>query len=88
VLDQENAAARTGTTVKVDRRRPGRIEDISPELIPLLRGMAKSSELSTVADAAPPMTEHDLLPATGIVLGTLFGALLWGAVWGCYTLLH
>ena len=64
---------------RVERRRPGRMASVSPELIPLLRGHAEPE---------PNVRDHpadDLAPATGIAVGSLISSLLWGliivAVW-------
>jgi hypothetical protein len=60
----------------VERRRPGRIANVSPALIPLLRG----------SNAPPPDTEesleNDMAPARGIVFGALISVLFWAVlVW-------
>ncbi len=54
----------------VDRRRPGRMHNVSSHLIPLLR--------------RSPLPEHDreeepdgLRPATGIALSTIIGFAIW-----------
>ncbi len=53
-----------------DRRRPGRLEQISADLIPLLR-----TETAQYVDGS-----DSLAPARGIVVGLLLSALLWALV--------
>jgi hypothetical protein len=56
-----------------DRRRPGRQDDISPELIPLLRGDASDA----VTDQ-PPVDDHDALASSrGIVGWVVVSAAVW-----------
>jgi hypothetical protein len=54
-----------------DRRRPGRADGVSPELIPLLRG-------TPVADAKSPYPDDDdpdqLASARGVVIWVLISA--------------
>ena len=56
------------------RRRPGRVANVSPNLIPLLR------------DVAVPTTDHterqqnDLAPAIGIAISTLTSAPIWALI--------
>lgn len=65
-----------------ERRRPGRIETVTPALIPLLRG-------ENLRDSAPSeRVRDDLDPVRGIGLGVLLGVLLWaGVVLGLYWVL-
>ncbi len=53
-----------------DRRRPGRLEQISADLIPLLR-----TETARYVDGS-----DDLAPARGIAVGLLLSALLWAGL--------
>ena len=61
----------TASTLRVERRRPGRIESVSPVLLPLLR------------DGAAPSPDHgerrqyDLAPVVGIAIGVLISAPIW-----------
>jgi hypothetical protein len=70
------AEADAGTTLSdvPDRRRPGRVEHISPTLIPLLREPAQfvDTELDTEADT--------LVAARGIAVAVLLSVPLWGLV--------
>ncbi|HET7882540.1 MAG TPA: hypothetical protein VFL55_16765 [Acetobacteraceae bacterium] len=60
----------------VERRRPGRVDNVSPALISMLRG----------CDApAPPFELEDgdaLAPARGIVAGLVLSSAVWAAVIG------
>ncbi len=59
------------TTSVTDRRRPGRKEDVSPELIPLLRNQEPS---------APSIEFHETdenAAARGLCAGVLLSAPLW-----------
>lgn len=58
----------------LERRRPGRIENVSPHLIPLLRGGT---------EAWPEDEERrdtDLAPAIGIAVSVLISALMWAVL--------
>lgn len=62
-----------------ERRRPARLENVSPELIPLLRGHA------------PPQGHghDDLAAARGIAFSIALGGLIWLSLAGVgYWLLH
>ena len=52
-----------------DRRRPGRIEDVSPELIPLMR---HPDDLEPDRD--------DIRPMTGIVVAVLLSVPVWAGI--------
>ena len=54
----------------VERRRPGRIADVSPTLIPLLRG-------SDIPPDAEESLDNAMAPARGIVFGVLISVLFW-----------
>ena len=59
-----------------DRRRPGRRPDISPQLIPLLRGT-----LEPIPEQEIDPDEPDQLQAArGLVFGTVISAVLWGGI--------
>jgi hypothetical protein len=64
-------------STKVDRRRPDRIEDVSPELIPLMRGTAPTIPDSSDID---PIELEGLAASTGVLRGVLIGAMLWTAI--------
>jgi hypothetical protein len=56
-----------------DRRRPGRLERVSPTLLPLLRKPARSSE-EVPADAEPNRFVR------GMVFALLLSAVLWALI--------
>lgn len=65
------------------RRRPGRSDQVSPHLIPLLRSpatadipMPPSGELDT-----PPFGD-DLMPVRGIIFGLALSVPLWAGIAG------
>jgi hypothetical protein len=62
---------------QLERRRPGRIENASPNLIPLLRGEGQQP----CDDEAPG--EHDLAPATGVAVAAVISGLIWLLI-GCF----
>ena len=63
-----------GNAPNKDRRRPGRVENVNPALLPLLR------QDRLLEDAAVQRDDDDLAPARGIGIGVLLGVLLWGGV--------
>ena len=69
----EAAAAVTNTAVAKDRRRPGRQDDVSAELIPILRGTEPpvEFELENVDQTAA---------LRGLVAGVLFSVPIWVAI--------
>ena len=54
----------------VERRRTGRIANVSPALIPLLRG-------SDVLPDSEEYPDNAMAPARGIVFGVLISVLFW-----------
>ena len=60
----------------VEGRRAGRIANVSPTLIRLLRGECRP------ARDYENVREHDLVPATGIALSVVMSGLIWVAI-GC-----
>jgi hypothetical protein len=58
----------------VDRRRPGRIENVPPSLIPLLRG----EQRPLVDDTSPAYDSLDA--ARGILAAVVMSAVLWGLI--------
>ena len=59
-----------------ERRRPGRLDHVSPELVPLLRG-----ESAFVADAPVQFGEPDQLGgARGLTLAVAISAALWAVI--------
>jgi hypothetical protein len=61
----------TAEAARVERRRPGRIDNVSPELTPLLR--SQPEPLLDADDRAP----YDLAAATGIAVGLLISGPIW-----------
>jgi hypothetical protein len=62
-----------GTTTRTDRRRPGRLSSIAPELVPLLRN-PDSFEI----DETDYETESDGLgPARGVAIGLALVTPFW-----------
>lgn len=61
--------AKTAAAVK-DRRRPGRVDEVSPELIPILRSAEPAVEL-----------EFDEVDETAALRGLVAGILLSAPVW-------
>ena len=68
---------RSDTATRIDRRRPGRLAQVSPNLLPLLRAEERAR--------LPPLDiEHaasrSLDTGPGVALGVGLGALLWAAL--------
>jgi hypothetical protein len=60
-----------------NRRRPRRIDDVSPELIPLLRGPSDTD----VKDIKESVDESDdLSAARGVIWWVLLLVIVWGAI--------
>jgi hypothetical protein len=84
-----------GTTLS--RRRPGRRDDMSPTLIPLMRGSFNQDssdwnptvrEAPTMAEE-PEMMEDNLAAARGIIAGLVLCTPIWVLLSsGIYLLLH
>lgn len=76
-------AADDATTL-VDRRRPGRLAQVSPQLLPLLRAEERS-KLPPLGDVLA--TDRYLDTGPGVALGIGLGALLWAAlIWGGWSI--
>lgn len=73
-LSELEAAAEAVNTASVkDRRRPGRLDDVNAELIPILRGVEPPIEFE--------LDEIDQTAALrGLVAGVLFSAPIWVAI--------
>ena len=81
------------TEVIADRRRPGRMDDPSPELLPLLRQsqliaagqtLAAEPELLEPADRPEDLVlkEDDAVaPARGIAFGLMLSVPVWAGIW-------
>ena len=74
----QDMAADGATQTLVDRRRPGRLAEVSPHLLPLLRAEERGS--------LPPLPEETyendrLLGAgQGLALGIVLGGALWAGI--------
>ena len=71
----------------VDRRRPGRSEDVSPPLLPLLRFKPSTTQAQalqgweeTPANAAWDEDDDDLRASRGILFGVLAAGLVWAVI--------
>ena len=62
-------------TTLVDRRRPGRLANVSPQLIPLLR--AEERAKLPAPDEGLYVTDRHLDTGPGVAFGVGLGALLW-----------
>ena len=82
----EQPGAEAKTPAVADRRRPGRMENVSPHLIGLLRadhGAANPEAFDSDSLDEPAGIEEDrgdLAPARGIIAACLLGALAWAAI--------
>ena len=75
-LDPAAETAPDGSLL-TDRRRPGRVENVNPSLVPLLRGQATSGE----PDSKTQFGDPDQLGATrGIALGVVLSLPLWTGI--------
>ena len=63
-----------GVAANSDRRRLGRIDDVSPTLILLLRSNAVAKRIFEVN------FENDLRPAIGIIAALILSVLIWGVI--------
>jgi hypothetical protein len=70
LLDRPNVTE-ASHPVRSERRRPGRTKDISPNLIPLLRGGNEPSP------GQEEQRDSDLAPATGIAVSVIISGLMW-----------
>lgn len=83
-----------------DRRRPGRMANVNPELIPLLRQSHRESASPSLETAPGKVAEgqgisfdeqdaDDLAPARGIMLAIVLGGLIWLVIlWGLKLAYH
>ena len=66
-----------------DRRRPGRQDDVSPELIPLLRGEVIDGLVEPGIHPDLPLFDDDedpLQAARGVLMGLITGMAFWVSV--------
>jgi hypothetical protein len=76
----EAASSKAGASVATpsfipDQRRPGRLEQVSPTLIPLLRGAAQDVDTDPDIDYTT-----DLAAARGIAVATCLSVPLWALI--------
>ncbi len=62
-----------------DRRRPGRVDDANPNLVPLLRGEA-APDLLVSDDLDLPYGLEHTIPMRGIAVGLAMSIPLWGVL--------
>lgn len=70
VTEAEAASATQPTVDITDRRRPGRLENVSPVLIPILRNAEPTTEI-----------EFDEVDQAAAIRGLAFGVLLSAPIW-------
>jgi hypothetical protein len=76
---------RTDGKTAEDRRRPGRIEQVSPTLVGLLRGKADAEAPRT----GEPEAGDELGAARGILFAVVAGLAIWGLLfWAIRALLR
>ena len=64
----------TVSTLRVERRRPGRMESVSPVLLPLLRDGAALSPYHG------ERRHYDLTPVVGIAIGVIISIPIWALI--------
>jgi hypothetical protein len=74
-LEPATTAANPATPC-LERRRPGRLNDIHPSLIPLLRDEAASEFELELED----IREDGLAPAIGVAMSAVLSSLIWMAL--------
>ena len=74
--EREEVAVLNAPPSRVERRRPGRVENVSPALIPLLRGETHPPSDDEV------LRKDDLAPAAGIAVSVVLSGLVWFLI-GC-----
>ena len=72
--------APAASAVPKDRRRPGRLDQVSPHLVPLLR--TSSVAEAAAADMAEGMPGDALAPAKGIAIGLALSVPVWAVIGG------
>ena len=75
---EDGTPAQSGVAAETvpDRRRPGRLTDVSPDLIPLLRDPV-AIEIPSDDALAPEHSRDELGAAKGIVVSLLLAAPFW-----------
>ena len=74
------APAPVASAASKDRRRPGRPDQASPHLIPLLRTAEIEAAAPGIGDEPP--FEDALAPAKGIAVGLLLSVPVWAVIGG------
>ena len=69
------AEASTPVATPSDRRRPGRLEQVNPTLVPLLRGAARTVDIDLDIDYTAPLDA-----ARAIAVGLCLAAPLWALI--------
>lgn len=75
------ARAPAASAAPKDRRRPGRPEEVSSHLVPLLR-TSSVVEAAAAFDMADGMPGDALAPAKGIAVGLALSVPLWAVIGG------
>ncbi|HEX3573810.1 MAG TPA: hypothetical protein VHU42_04340 [Rhodopila sp.] len=91
ITPAENGTTTADADVGFSRRRPGRIENVHPALIPLLRGKAGihfADESPFIADApvehaSMEQQKDALAPARGILFGIALSIPIWAVLIFC-----
>ena len=79
--EQKQARDPLSPAPATDRRRPGRLKDVSPHLTPLLRFRPSAEQIAAARrDPAESEDDDDLRPARGIALGVLVSLAFWVAL--------
>lgn len=64
-----------------DRRRPNRLDQVSPNLISLLRGSASAEAPALLFDDVDALRlDEDLAPARGLAIGLMLAAPAWAII--------
>lgn len=83
MVDVKEAAAQTSLeAASKDRRRPGRMDNVSPALIPLLRQNSNPADSSCLEGQDELLLDSgdDLGPARGVVVGAALSLPLWAFI--------
>jgi hypothetical protein len=73
-------AACPASPTGVERRRPGRLEYVSPELVALLRWRAEEQIVVERVHSGDPSEQDALRAAKGIAIALALSTLFWAAV--------
>lgn len=81
VTKPELVRARTASATPKDHRRPGRPDQVSPNLVPLLRTSPVIEAVPAFEGADGPVDDA-LTPARGIAVGLVLSVPLWAVIGG------